>query len=179
MAMVINMGEKRSSGLGGQALDRLPRRLGDPRSNASLSLDHPHLGAAMALPGKPDQVAIMRRRIRSRANGNDPVTDTLVLLASELFTNALRHTRSGNFGGEVTVAVFKLPGRYQIRVTDQGPREDDEDTFPHPQPLSSLAEGGFGLRLVNAEASRWGTIREDGQTTVWFEVDRVPYVPAS
>nr|WP_236572031.1 ATP-binding protein [Nocardiopsis sp. FR4] len=121
----------------------------------------------------------MRRRIRSRTNGNGPGTDTLVLLASELFTNALRHSRSGGPGGEVAVAVFKLPGRYQVRVTDQGPGEDHRSTFPHPRPLGLLDEGGFGLHLVDSEASRWGTIREGGRTTVWFEVDRDSHVSAS
>ncbi|WP_236568024.1 MULTISPECIES: ATP-binding protein [unclassified Nocardiopsis] len=133
----------------------------------------PHLGAAMILPGEPEQVAIMRRRIRSRTGGG-PETDALALLASELFTNALRHSRSGGPGGEVTVAVFKLPGRYQVRITDQGPR--DEDSFPHPRPWGPTEESGFGLRLVAAEASRWGTIHEYGRTTVWFEIDRAPLV---
>ncbi|MEV6817806.1 ATP-binding protein [Nocardiopsis dassonvillei] len=142
----------------------------------------PHLGAALALPGEPGQVAVMRRRIRSRTNGNDPVSDTIVLLASELFTNALRHTRSGDPGGEVEVAVFKLPGRYQVKVTDQGPREGEE-AFPHLRPLEPLNAGGFGLHLVASEASRWGTIRwgtiRGGRTTVWFEIDRDPRVPAT
>ncbi|WP_223830409.1 ATP-binding protein [Nocardiopsis quinghaiensis] len=171
----VDTGRFRNSG--DQPHERLPRRLGDSRSNAPLTFDEgrPHLGAALVLPGEPDQVAVMRRRIRSRTNGRSPETDAVVLLASELFTNSLRHSRSGGPGGEVTVAVFKLPGRYQVRVTDQGPRESEEgDSFPHLRTLDPLSEGGFGLRLVANEASRWGTIHEDGRTTVWFELDRVP-----
>ncbi|WP_227015221.1 MULTISPECIES: ATP-binding protein [Nocardiopsis] len=52
----------------------------------------------MVLPGEPDQVAVMRRRIRSRTNGHSPETDAVVLLASELFTNSLRHSHSGGPG---------------------------------------------------------------------------------
>ncbi|MCK9872568.1 ATP-binding protein [Nocardiopsis dassonvillei] len=176
MGKVIGLNTERLHGSNGE---RLPRRLADPRSNAPLTLDadRPHLGAAIALPGEPSQVAVMRRRIRARTNG-DNQTEVLALLASELFTNALRHSRSGDPGGTVTVAVFKLPGRYQVRVTDQGSR-GEQDTFPHPRPLDPLAEGGFGLHLVASEASRWGTIREGGRTTVWFEIDRAPRVPAA
>ena len=113
----------------------------------------------------------MRRRIRSRTGVLGSTTDALVLLTDELFANALRHTRSGEPGGEVTVAVFKLPDRFQVKVTDQGPREG-EHAFPCPRPLDARAEGGFGLHLVSAEASRWGTLHENGRTTVWFEIDR-------
>jgi len=34
------------------------------------------------------------------------------------------------------------------------------------------AVNGFGLRLVDKLASRWGVERESNTTRVWFEVDR-------
>ncbi|WP_227015220.1 MULTISPECIES: ATP-binding protein [Nocardiopsis] len=78
------------------------------------------------------------------------------------------------------MSVFKLPGRYQVRVTDQGPRESEEGiSFPYLRASDPLSEGGFGLRLVANEASRWGTIHENGRTTVWFELDRVPLTLSS
>ena len=173
MAQVIEVDVDRFRTHKSQPAQRLPRRTSDPSANTPIAANiaQPQQAAAVILPGDPEQAAAMRRRIRSRTGVLGSTTDALVLLTDELFANALRHTRSGEPGGEVTVAVFKLPDRFQVKVTDQGPREG-EHAFPCPRPLDARAEGGFGLHLVSAEASRWGTLHENGRTTVWFEIDR-------
>lgn len=173
MAQVIEVDVNRFRTHKTQPVQRLPRRTSDPRANTPIGTNtaQPQQAAAVILPGEPEQAAVMRRRIRSRTGTLGSMTEVLVLLADELFTNALRHTRSGEPDGEVTVALFKLPDRFQVKVTDQGPREG-EHVFPCPRPLNVCTEGGFGLHLVAAEASRWGTLQESGRTTVWFEFDR-------
>ncbi|WP_028649872.1 ATP-binding protein [Nocardiopsis sp. CNT312] len=59
-------------------------------------------------------------------------------------------------------------------MVDQGP---GHGTVPCIRPLGTEEDGrfgGFGLRLVNAFASRWGYESGQRRTTVWFEVDRLP-----
>jgi anti-sigma regulatory factor (Ser/Thr protein kinase) len=84
---------------------------------------------------------------------------------SELCTNAIRHTRSGN-GGVFTVEVLRpRDGVACVAVTDAGgggePRLRSgsrrfEGLLDYPADVSDLAEGGRGLALVAALTSRWG-----------------------
>jgi hypothetical protein len=54
------------------------------------------------------------------------------------------------------------PDLVRIEIGDSGPGFDRED----------VAEGGFGMRLLNKLASRWGCERSGQGFRVWFEVDR-------
>ena len=60
------------------------------------------------------------------------------------------------------MAASFAPGFARIEVLDRGPGFDPD---PH------RTEPGFGLRLLEKLASRWGVERGAG-TVVWFEVDR-------
>jgi anti-sigma regulatory factor (Ser/Thr protein kinase) len=62
--------------------------------------------AARMFPGLPGQAGEARRWVRALASGLgglDP--DDLALIVTELFGNAVLHTRSSGAGGKVTVAV--------------------------------------------------------------------------
>jgi serine/threonine-protein kinase RsbW len=62
--------------------------------------------AVRVFPGLAEQAAEARRWVRALAahrGGLDP--DAVELIAGELFANAVLHTRSGQVGGKVTVAV--------------------------------------------------------------------------
>ena len=48
-----------------------------------------------------------------------------------------------------------------MTVSDEG---DDQPKLRAPS-----ADGGWGLRIVDSCATRWGV--EEGSTHVWFEVD--------
>jgi serine/threonine-protein kinase RsbW len=62
--------------------------------------------AVRVFPGQADQAAEARRWIRALACATDPLaTDDALLVLTELFANAIQHTRSGDQGGTVTVAV--------------------------------------------------------------------------
>jgi anti-sigma regulatory factor (Ser/Thr protein kinase) len=82
------------------------------------------------------------------------------LLTCELVTNALQHGR-----GMIELRTQLDENRLMVEVIDQGTgferllRERDSDTI-----------GGWGLKLVESIASRWGI--HEGTSHVWFELDR-------
>jgi two-component sensor histidine kinase len=96
-----------------------------------------------------------------------PVADDLILIASELCTNAVLHTRSGLPGGMLTVRAEVCPGAFVLlEVEDQGgpwvEKESDE-------------EHGRGLAMVAALAGEGNWTVEDGSTpgtrVVWVWLD--------
>ena len=93
--------------------------------------------------------------------------DPLLVSLSELHTNALKHTASGLPGGRVHIEIERRRRLFLLRVTDDGPRPGEEPTFPEARPVSGqggpsvvLAEGGYGLALVDAMALCWDCTRE-------------------
>jgi len=92
----------------------------------------------------------------------DPGTaGDLLLLVSELVTNAVRHAETESF--EVRLAVS--PDRVRLEVRDDGTGFD-----PQIAP-NSEGGGGYGLFIVDRIADRWG-VEKDGGGLIWLEVDR-------
>jgi anti-sigma regulatory factor (Ser/Thr protein kinase) len=87
--------------------------------------------------------------------------DTVVLLTSELVTNALRYGRGA-------VGVLIEQRRRIVRVSVR----DDRPDLPRQVAVAADSERGRGLWLVEALAKRWGAERlpDDGKQ-VWFEVE--------
>lgn len=172
---VIRMGQRRDNQVEASAPPPppLPRRTTDPRDRAAIVVEHDpkNQGHSLTLAGVPETASVLRQRLASVAALPPQPTELLQSLVSELFNNSISHSRSGAEGGEVVVTVHRLRGRVQVRVTDQGPRTEDAPS-PYVRPLDLDRVGGLGLRLVATQASRWGTLHEDGRTTVWFELDR-------
>ena len=101
------------------------------------------------------------RQLFDSARVDRDTSDTAVLLATELVTNAVEHGRGAAYlDAEVDDRAIRL------EVTD--------GSTVHPQPNTSvgdLDERGRGLMLIEALASRWGILpRSDGKT-VWCELD--------
>jgi anti-sigma regulatory factor (Ser/Thr protein kinase) len=99
--------------------------------------------------------------------------DTLLLLLSELVTNAVCHAATRY---ELIVAIGEET--VHIEVTDADPSE------PRRRVAAPDHEGGHGLNLVERLADRWGTrARLDGVPgkTVWADIDlgRAPTAPPS
>src|SRR5579884_2987834 len=86
--------------------------------------------------------------------------DIAKLLTSELVTNAVVHGE-----GMITMRADLDERRLLVEVIDRG-RGFDRSVQGNPL----LPSGGWGLRLVASESSRWG-VRE-GATHVWFEIER-------
>ncbi|MFF7730529.1 ATP-binding protein [Streptomyces sp. NPDC008001] len=129
----------------------------------------------MEVRADPAEVGRARRWARSRlaCSGigvDEPLAETLILLISELVTNAVVHTgcpavlrmlfpggagMPGACGGTVRVEVADISARPPRRRCAGG-----EDT------------GGRGLELVDGLADRWGWQAEGSGKRIWCEVDR-------
>jgi anti-sigma regulatory factor (Ser/Thr protein kinase) len=110
------------------------------------------------------------RRVRAdlgAAIDGFPIADDLVLLASELSTNAVVHSRSREPGGEFTVHAYVRPGDYAwLEVQDEG----GPWTTSEPDD-----ERGRGLAIVAAIAGddNWGVDGGSGPGTrvVWARLN--------
>ncbi|MFD3556548.1 ATP-binding protein [Streptomyces goshikiensis] len=98
--------------------------------------------------------------------GLDHLIDDAQLITSELFTNAIQHTRTGRVG----VSVTRHPDRVRIVVTDTS------RAIPVPADPDPDAEAGRGLRLIDQLATRWGSDRLATGKRVWAELatDQAP-----
>lgn len=110
-----------------------------------------------------DQAAAARAFVRHTLAGwGVGRVDDVVLIASELFTNAVLHG-----GGDVDVTLSVAGDRVRLEVADGGGAAvPSEARRPTPDAVT-----GRGLAIVDALAQRWGN-RSDraGRTCVWIEV---------
>ncbi|WP_378062975.1 ATP-binding protein [Actinomadura yumaensis] len=104
-------------------------------------------------PGRPDQVAQVREISRPLLAGH-PLEGDILLVLSELLSNAIRHTRSARPGGLVVTEVRRWRRGVAVAVIDQGgPNEPVLRTAG--ETLDAFAEGGRGLLTVDAYATWW------------------------
>lgn len=105
-----------------------------------------------------------------RARGIDGAArDDMLLIVSELVTNAIRHGRPLATDGTVHVDWTVTDRGVGIEVTDGG------DGLPRAATQSDQGEGGRGLAIVDALATRWGVAHAaTSTTTVWACVACVP-----
>ena len=125
----------------------------------------------LELPGGVLAPAVVRAHLgellRDRL-GEDDVGD-VVVLASEVVTNAVRHAGASE-DETIVVHVAIAAEVVRVEVCDQGPG------FEPPAVLRPRAEGGGnGLILVDRLSSSWGVAGDDG-TCVWFELALGPAV---
>lgn len=118
-------------------------------------------------PGRHDQVARARAFIRD-VIGCCPLLDEAALLTSELCTNALQHSASGN-GGTFEVTIYHGPGSLRVEV-----RDDGSASTPAPQAADSCSEDGRGLEIVACIAHRWGQRGDEFGRCVYFELRWTP-----
>jgi anti-sigma regulatory factor (Ser/Thr protein kinase) len=114
----------------------------------------------LLLPAATESVPVARRFARDELRSSAADVDTVVLLVSELVTNAVLHARSDVL----------------LTVEDQGAiaRVEVSDASPLPPRLRNFAvesATGRGMKLLDQLAQRWGAVpRRDGGKVVWFEV---------
>jgi anti-sigma regulatory factor (Ser/Thr protein kinase) len=124
-------------------------------------------------PGTPDSASAARLMARQLLGDGDPAAETVMLLVSELVTNAVLHSQSGGPGGTVTVALCPVSAGVLVQVRDDGGPSE-------PCLAESSADGaehGYGLLLVDALADNWGTISGLDSRVTWCRVSRP--VPAT
>ncbi len=149
----------------------------------------------MQLEIRPDpaEVGRARRWARSRLAGSgvaddEPLAETLILLVSELVTNAVVHTgcpavlrlsfqggrgaRSGAGAGTSASASactgVGADGVVRLEVVDLS------DCPPVPRHADGDETNGRGLELVDGLADRWGWNAEGIGKRIWCELDRCP-----
>lgn len=127
----------------------------------------------MQLEIRPDpaEVGRARRWTRSRLAGSgiaadEPLAETLILLVSELVTNAVVHT------GCPAVLRLSLPGTEAGEATVRLEVADRSERAPVPRCVGSDATGGRGLALVDGLADRWGWSTDGTGKRIWCELDR-------
>jgi anti-sigma regulatory factor (Ser/Thr protein kinase) len=114
----------------------------------------------------PDSAAEARRAL---SDVSDHLTQRRLedaqLLVSELVTNAIRH--AGLAERETIRLIVETHDRgMRVEVCDGGTGFALTEPAPDPSRPS-----GWGLYLVRELSDRWG-VDQDGETRVWFELDR-------
>jgi anti-sigma regulatory factor (Ser/Thr protein kinase) len=89
---------------------------------------------------------------------------SLVLLVSEVVSNAVRHS-SGAPDAQVGLLASFGERTIRVTVTDAG-----EGFTPRPRDPARTHDG-YGLYLLEKVADRWG-VESRGDTKVWFELPR-------
>jgi serine/threonine-protein kinase RsbW len=130
-----------------------------------------HVGVRRFYPaarfaGEAASVAQARAFVVKTLGAGWPGLDDVLLMISELASNAVRHTASGT-GGVFGVTVSLAEHTARIEVTDAG-----SPTQPAiPDGDADLSDdGGRGLRIVNALATAWGHDGDETGRVVWFEI---------
>jgi anti-sigma regulatory factor (Ser/Thr protein kinase) len=90
--------------------------------------------------------------------------ETVVLLVSELVSNAVQHGGPHGRDSSLGLMVEENSGGVRVEVTDAGNGD------PCPGDGAIDRPSGRGLLLVEALASRWGCSRMAVGKTVWFEL---------
>ncbi len=115
---------------------------------------------SLSLLPAPESVRTARDRLRELLDSwaTEEKRQTVVLLLSEVVTNAVRHAP-----GTVHITVTLFGDRVHARVRDENPRT--------PQLRAPDETGGRGIQLLQRLATRWGVEQHPGDgKTVWFEV---------
>jgi anti-sigma regulatory factor (Ser/Thr protein kinase) len=120
---------------------------------------HVH-GAYDSAPDAPGRARLLVADALDRWDvGDEDVQADVLLLTSELVTNAIRHCRR-----RVEIDVHLQDRRLRIEVADDSPLEPSEGYH------SLLAEKGRGLQIVERLSAGWGVTPDGDGKRVWFEV---------
>jgi len=119
---------------------------------------------------EPAAPSVVRRALADHARLGWAIGDAM-LVASELVTNAVRH--SGAAPGDMVEVEVQFRGE-TVRVAVCDPGSSGARAVMRP---ARVAFGGLGLRLVEELSLRWGAQRlPDGRQLVWAEVPLEPAV---
>src|SRR5690606_28636555 len=121
--------------------------------------------------GNLTAVRSIRSRVREflgRAGCPESVQDDAELAVSELATNALLHSRSGQTGGVMTLFIRIDADGVRVAVVDQGRKDPLESDVIHRE---DRHEYGRGKLIVEDCSSRNGEYWTETTHVAWFEID--------
>lgn len=98
-----------------------------------------------------------------------PTAEDAVLLASELATNAITHSASGQPGGTFTIRVHIQGGCIHAQVEDQGSTWNGQIT---------AGRSPHGLYLLRHLSAACGTWRDQHGWITWFTIGSPATTPA-
>ncbi len=144
---------------------RTPVRLAD-RTSMGRSVITARAAATFEPVGR--SVATARGFVRDTLQGWGlaDIVDDAVVLTSELVTNAVVHA-----GTAAEVLCLRDEDGVRIEIIDRYPERELPLQEHNPQPVSPDREGGRGLLLCSALATRWGVDYTAADKRVWFRLD--------
>lgn len=92
-----------------------------------------------------------------------PRVRDVVQVVSELATNAILHSHSGDPDGHFEVTLERSPGTVRLTVIDQG-QAPSKDRDP-----DGIEDYEKGLKIVDGFADKWAVDTAEGRTAVWAE----------
>jgi anti-sigma regulatory factor (Ser/Thr protein kinase) len=118
--------------------------------------------ARLSIASNPAELATARRFTESRLAewGIGSVSEAVVLVVSELATNAMIH---GHAKAELRLILDGSVLRVEVR--------DSSTTVPQVKEYSETATTGRGMVIVQALSSSWGANVGAGGKVVWCELD--------
>jgi serine/threonine-protein kinase RsbW len=124
-------------------------------------------------PGREDQVRLVRRFVTG-VLADYPGRDDVALCATELATNAIRHTASGR-GGVFATELTWARTTIRLAVADAG-APTGPVIGPHDPGL--LDEAGRGLTVVAGLSDSYGAEGDHRGRVVWAQFRSAPRTPA-
>ncbi|MDQ2873687.1 MAG: ATP-binding protein [Actinomycetota bacterium] len=126
--------------------------------SATVSRSAQFSALTVAYAGDPKEISAVRADLRALLDGC-PVGDEVILCASELAANAVRHSHSRLPGGYFTLRAKVSPGDFvRIEVEDGGGPWIEVGRDP---------DRGHGLDIIRALASDWGIDGDRYGRVVW------------
>ncbi|MFG1709489.1 ATP-binding protein [Nonomuraea sp. M3C6] len=122
---------------------------------------------------------LARKAVTAWAGAAHPARDILILVVSELVTNAVRHAADVSPGGdpdEFELTLSQGPDFLRLVVTDPGSPCSSPSCIPMQAP-NLYAERGRGLAIVDRlSRGRWGSYQlpVNGHRVVWCYLDLSP-----
>ena len=121
----------------------------------------------LSLPPERQSARAARRFIEScLAECDQRVRSDIMLMVSELITNAIQHAGPHDPAIHVGLHLELRDDRVRVEVSDQSP------ALPVVGVGDVASPSGRGLILVDQLSNRWGVERGASGKTVWVEVGR-------
>ena len=124
------------------------------------------MDATLRFPPRPESVGRARHFVESflADSGQRAGADVVVLLTSEVMTNAVTHAGPHDAATELSLRIGCSDGRIRVEMHD------------HSEAMPVIGDGttdglsGRGILLVESLAWAWGVSPSGAGKVVWFEV---------